>query len=116
MTTQAKHTALPWQVVQRPSAYGEYCHLVRVRGGRVNSDGFGDEAAANAAFIVRACNSHEALVEACQYGCQHGKLMTGPELLEAVADWIVSIGQTEYVGLLREKAGRERAALAKALE
>lgn len=25
-----------------------------------------DECGANAAFIVRACNSHEALVEACQ--------------------------------------------------
>lgn len=70
--TQA-HSSLPWRMsaretVQDPNdAVFWYCDVLRgaIRIARVS--GLSEaEARANAAFIVRACNNHYPLVEACK--------------------------------------------------
>jgi len=71
MTT--KHTAGPWEVLVGPEDR-PCCVVVSVRPTgqlpTVCDCGSGDvpkaEREANAAFIVQACNSHDALVEACK--------------------------------------------------
>jgi hypothetical protein len=54
------------------------------------------------------------LYNACAYGCEHGRIMDGPELLEFIADRLLAHGDTVGVGPLRHKAALERAALARA--
>lgn len=65
-----EHTQLPWKIDQRA-----YTHIVGANGRHVATSGgyasnlpadrdtFTDENAANAAFIVRAGNAHQALVD-----------------------------------------------------
>ena len=68
-TEQAKHTPVPWKVQSALS--NPHLRIVGDRGliasiagsGPVVQKGF----EANAAFIVRACNSHGALLEACKH-------------------------------------------------
>jgi hypothetical protein len=61
---KSKHTPTPWKEDHQGGLYiegknGEYIAEVESEGGR-------EEQFANAAFIVRACNAHDALVEALQ--------------------------------------------------
>lgn len=63
--TQAKHTPTPWinhQITNNGRSQNVICYgdnpIAKCMGG------FVDSAEANAAFIVKAVNSHEALVEA----------------------------------------------------
>lgn len=56
------------------------------------------------------------LLAALELGCEHGRLMTGPQLLEWIANKLIELGTTEGVGVLRAKAEAERAAIAKAEE
>lgn len=62
-TTEAKHTALPWKMVETSV---KNCPLVVAGDG--THDGFSLQlnSRANAAFIVRACNNHVQLLEACK--------------------------------------------------
>ena len=73
-----KHTATPWKLSKNgdvetirifcKNGY-EVCRasdLPSVFGNNRYGDGGTKEQEANAEFIVRACNSHDALVEACQ--------------------------------------------------
>ena len=78
MSKTAEHTETPWEVSQpycdSGPVQGEYRvrpvnsqqgHIIAVcRDLALNSNKA--TAAANATFIVRACNSHDALVEACE--------------------------------------------------
>ena len=72
------------------------------------------EAAAKLLVEVTTCD-HEALAErrkkALQLGCEHGKVMAGPQFLEWVANKLIKLGTTEGVGVLRAKADAERAAI-----
>ena len=63
MTQETKHTPTPWEVETNPNikiyiraGTKEICHMCE-------GDLYG-RPDVNAAFIVRACNSHDALVEA----------------------------------------------------
>jgi hypothetical protein len=59
MSTKAQHTPGPWQVSSlRRENDGCYTYAL----GRD-----GETAAANAEFIVRACNAHDELLAACDY-------------------------------------------------
>ena len=81
MTTQAKHTPLPFQVKEWPVEGATDAVALVVADSRGHgiaqmlTYGRGKKPKANAAFIVRACNSHEALVEACENAvrrlCRH---------------------------------------------
>lgn len=69
MTTQATHTPTPWYVDERGNIRQQSTGNVLADmqdGTRVNRESriSKREMEANAAFIVRACNSHEKLVEA----------------------------------------------------
>ena len=93
MTTQAKHTPLPWCIDKNAASVASgdgidimsgmevvacvFTEAMLDRGYEVARPGetvscewayrkATPEERANAAFIVRACNSHEALVEACK--------------------------------------------------
>ena len=99
----AQHTPTPWMMTETQDQAG---------GAQVSSrpDGFGNiatcwlsNADANAAFIVRAANSHEALVDAIDV-----------DTLEAIAEEIDSFQHSARADGLRRIAGRQRAALAAA--
>lgn len=66
MTTQPKHTPTPWTVDRESDSTNHYImgandeDIAKV----FLEDMRGDEGNNNSAFIVRACNSHAALVEA----------------------------------------------------
>ncbi len=73
MIPEVKHTPLPWKV-KYYHTYGEEVMIdVSTSGGRIATVtlwaaacGVKDIAGANADLIVRACNSHYELLEACQ--------------------------------------------------
>lgn len=60
MSQQTKHTPTPWKTNTAVATYiqaADGCHIAKT------DDGYEtDLREANAAFIVRACNSHDALV------------------------------------------------------
>jgi hypothetical protein len=76
---EAKHTPTPWRI-----KYGHPCVILPMNEQNARraaiaqcalSHGLGDarlEDEANADFIVRACNSHDALVEALSAVVRHG--------------------------------------------
>ena len=76
--TEAKHTELPWHVVEpaRPRPQEENDRLIATKDKKhvaetfqyQNHDNQNGPGVANADFIVRACNSHYALLEACKAG------------------------------------------------
>jgi hypothetical protein len=72
-----------------------------------------DERNANAELIVRAVNSHEALVEALEMG---NDTEDGPALLRRVASMVFRVAGPVTATELRRKADAEEAALAKAKE
>jgi len=93
------HTKTPWRVRrdEYPLNFGRF--IVSSEGHEFlylsagNNDGLTDsveEDEANAEFIVRACNSHEALVEACSDAVEYlrGNLHNFDilEILEAALD------------------------------
>lgn len=67
---EAAHTPTPWRVRKNPSNLGEFSHFIK--GGDIPPGGtandrdtvaaivFCNDAQANAAFIVRACNAYSA--------------------------------------------------------
>ena len=62
------HTPTPWKYEAPQGAFGhEVVGASRLVCQMSHHPGRQDEAVANAAFIVRACNSHSALVEALEY-------------------------------------------------
>lgn len=105
----AGHTPLPWDYERDLDPRD----LLRPWVGQLVSNRFSamacgtdlDEATANAAFIVRACNSHYELLEA----------LTDPDLSEAVYRWSneKNIGRQEY-DRRSAKVEKMRAAIAKA--
>ena len=66
MSTQTKHTTLPWEVEGQGQevvgilAIGDNKYVAKLSGWHKKSQD------ANAEFIVRACNAHEELLEACK--------------------------------------------------
>jgi hypothetical protein len=58
----AKHTATPWKGPVR-SGSGNYFIYAEGREQSICGVSFHDDGGANAEFIVRACNAHDALVE-----------------------------------------------------
>ena len=62
---QATHTPTPWHTVAE-SKYHKLCTTIRCGEDKGVADVYGtdEEAVANAAFIVRACNGHEELLAA----------------------------------------------------
>jgi len=60
---EAKHTATPWKEPVR-SGSGNYFIYAEGREQPICGVSFHDDGGANAEFIVRACNSHDALVSA----------------------------------------------------
>jgi hypothetical protein len=74
----AKHTPTPWLIeggcVYAPNLEGTNRFSLIVHGGWQTAGVYrtdADELQANAAFIVRACNSHDALVEALRALLNH---------------------------------------------
>jgi len=65
METQSKHTATPWKVDNKLKQYVVADEVVGVRVGYPILSCCTENEETNAEFIVRAVNSHEALVEAC---------------------------------------------------
>lgn len=60
-----KHAPTPWRITETERIVGQDGRTIRIEG--VAFPGGADpEAVANAEFIVRACNSHEALLESLQ--------------------------------------------------
>lgn len=59
-----KHSKLPWQVCDDPRFVESGDTLVAAVYGGVSTGAPSDELLANGEFIVRAVNSHDALVEA----------------------------------------------------
>lgn len=95
MKTEVKHTPTPWIVSEYPMGYGiervEDSKNCPVRGSVafidriVGSASYPDQAKANAGFILRAVNAHEALIEAAKAGEYLGdKLGAGIELPPAM--------------------------------
>lgn len=66
--TQTKHTPLPWMVDNRRSIVKVRSEKreVAVLSGRLDSEHGRETIQANAAFIARACNSHDELLEALE--------------------------------------------------
>ncbi|MEZ2132736.1 MULTISPECIES: hypothetical protein [unclassified Sinorhizobium] len=66
---ETKHTPTPWRMDddirfgETPRVYGADKHICEVANAELPIDAQ-EEWIANAAFIVKACNSHEALIEA----------------------------------------------------
>jgi hypothetical protein len=60
MSAQAQHTALPFEVETYADAYEVMDETLTITIARIG----GARAAADAAFIVRACNSHYELLDA----------------------------------------------------
>lgn len=63
------HTKLPWEVVKSQDGDGMQIAAIQSTTGEWVCDGdswIGKESRANAEFIVRACNSHQELVEALE--------------------------------------------------
>ena len=61
-----KHTPIPWKLEKHNSGLGvRIYHETRLFGQDMQF--IGSQGEANASFIVKAVNSHEALVEACKY-------------------------------------------------
>jgi len=94
----AEHTKLPWLAVSEYE--GEPATFIDV-GGRAIADcahGYGSEDVANAAFIVRAVNSHEALVKALEFirdGYERGDVSHETfrvKAAQAAADALAAVG------------------------
>lgn len=119
-----KHTPTPWEIEHHgkpeSSTHPEYysieaaCYRGATHNGVVadtlNRDCTIDQETdrANAAFIVRAVNAHDALVEAC-----HAHGLTSDA---AIADHLEQTGCPTLARELRERTAQRRAALAKATE
>lgn len=69
------HTPTPWTLNKYDEPAGPHGDNIRVKGFALTSS---DEARANSALIVRAVNSHEALVEA---------LRKAEQLASVASDW-----------------------------
>ena len=62
--TKAQHTPTPWHIESvATSAYSARVFICDANGSRVTDINCGDD---DAKFIVKACNAHDALVEALQ--------------------------------------------------
>jgi hypothetical protein len=120
---ETKHTPTPWRVYtatynkQKILGIGEASGPDQGNGiVAYNGTMWGEMAQAktNAAFIVRACNSHHALVE-CQ---TMGASLNTPDFLDWVADRMVSVYRespnVDFVLSLRDRAKSGREALAAA--
>ena len=89
--TQQKHTATPWKA-GRPNVFRNERRIFIMDD---TEDGTGNVAAvyaqagtegeANAAFIVKACNSHGALVKALEKLFDGGYLQTGEDTTRTIA-------------------------------
>lgn len=69
MMSEANHTPLPWKQKHAHSRYWIQAKKIQVADvSAVEVDGEYDhvQTLSNAAFIIKACNSHEALVAACE--------------------------------------------------
>lgn len=76
---EAKHTELPWF---------QSGHTIQIENrfiALVGAEPRNEEDAANAAFIVRACNNHAELLGACQNAVVSLSIMRLPRLDENVA-------------------------------
>jgi hypothetical protein len=94
-TPEAKHTPTPWKLdqddrfVNGPKGQAIFGAL---------GDGSDETHTANAEFIVRAVNSHEALLEAAKEMLEeHSKLlkMAGASLDVLPASWLSAVAQAE---------------------
>lgn len=66
-TKERTHTPLPWAItVPKKEPFGWWIHAGDVLVCSCGTRPLSDEALANAAFIVRACNSHDDLLAACE--------------------------------------------------
>lgn len=64
MNKQGAHTPTPWSVWDKTKIYGPGEEILT----EVNNGNLGvEQDKANAAFIVRAVNSHERLIQACRH-------------------------------------------------
>lgn len=61
--TQAKHTPLPWKVISDQSVQYHYIYGDKIVAEASKRSNMGDVGKSDAAFIVRACNSHYDLLE-----------------------------------------------------
>lgn len=67
MSNEMKVTARPWGVIPPGGPQGAFPAIWNPDTGRIVADRiFGDTDIANAEFIVRACNAHDALLAACE--------------------------------------------------
>jgi hypothetical protein len=97
-----KHTELPWEVAHYEDGILEGVNFIRSTANPhpictiINGGELPEVVAANAAFIVRACNSHYELLEACK----------------AMLDQL-SLGRDLSEGAYADMLTRARAAIAK---
>ena len=91
--SNAKHTPIPWRIERQSNGLYAVCaDLAKRHGGSTPFSLATDIRVANAEFIVRACNSHADLLEACK-------------------DLVIAAEETGYAGLALARA---KAAIAKA--
>ena len=65
--SNAKHTPIPWRIERQSNGLHAVCaDLAKRHGGSTPFSLATDIRVANAEFIVRACNSHADLLEACK--------------------------------------------------
>lgn len=86
---ESKHTPTPWKVWDHPVPAGEI-HIgatgtpliakVMLRDASIN------EFEANAAFIVRACNTHEELLFAAEFALKQIKKLATGDIVAAVIE------------------------------
>lgn len=73
---QQGHTPTPYQVIKRGDEYAitnyDGLLITRIYTGGASSI---EREFANVSFIVRACNSHDALIEACETGLEGMKFL-----------------------------------------
>lgn len=87
-TGQAAHTPTPWRVGKTSPLFVWGADDSKVAE-TVPEENYGkarSHAAANAAFIVRACNSHDALIAALQLVVKHADFSQCPLDVEAAVD------------------------------
>ncbi len=72
--SESKHTPVPWSVrdnengtlvINATEPDGSPCQPARING-NADDEVYGPVTRANAEFIVRACNAHDDLLEACK--------------------------------------------------
>ena len=101
--SSAKHTPTPWKVFYAKNNGQKILGVGQETGeGITNSQGWlwgeDHEAKANAEFIVRACNSHDALVESlksmpklCSYHDEYGDNFDFENYQKDICEWSIKV-------------------------